>query len=346
MQRSGWSAHVPKQEGMGRSPRTPRLLPVLAVAVSALTVPAPAGAASSGGASAGDTAGGSAYGTASARVSGARPVARLFSVSPRSVTLPALPTVRLRVDQPGTSRVHARLVFWPRGGGAVVARADLGWIRTGRNLRVRWPAGMTVAPGRYLVRLHVKDRAERTLARSAATSGRANLTVRAARRRASATPAPAATSAPLSAATPLAPGTYAFPVAGPHTLGGEGARFGAGRTGHLHQGHDVPAAEGTPVVAPVAGTVRFTEYQPGGAGYYVVLDGTDGRSYFFAHCQKDSFAAPAGTAVAVGGPLCNVGQTGSATGPHLHFEIWLGGWRVDEDSRPIDPLPDLLAWGG
>jgi murein DD-endopeptidase MepM/ murein hydrolase activator NlpD len=92
--------------------------------------------------------------------------------------------------------------------------------------------------------------------------------------------------------------------------------------------------------------VRFTEYQPGGAGYYVVLDGTDGRSYFFAHCQKDSFATTPGSAVAVGQHLCNVGQTGSATGPHLHFEIWLGGWRVDGTSEPIDPLPDLLAWGG
>ena len=337
---------MPKQEGMGRTPRTPRLLPVLAVAVSALTVPAAAAAASSGGASAGAPAGGSAYGTTSARVSGSRPVARLFSVSPRTVTLPALPTVRLRVDQAGTSRVHARLVFWPRGGGAVVARADLGWVRTGRNLRVRWPAGMAVVPGRYLVRLHVKDAAERTLARGASTSGRANLTVRAAKRTSPATTVPATTPAPLLAATPLAPGTYAFPVAGPHTLGGDGARFGAGRTGHIHQGQDVPATEGTRIVAPVAGTVRFTEYQPGGAGYYVVLDGTDGRSYFFAHCQKDSFATIPGSAVGVGQHLCNVGQTGSATGPHLHFEIWLGGWRVDKTSKPIDPLPDLLAWGG
>jgi murein DD-endopeptidase MepM/ murein hydrolase activator NlpD len=320
---------------MGRTPRATRFLPTLAVAVSALTAPAAAGAAAGGGTS---------YDGSAARAAAARPVARLFAVSPRTVTLPALPTVRLRVDQPGSSRVNARLVFWPRGGGAVVARVDLGWIRTGRNLRVRWPSGMTVAPGRYLVRLHVKDRDARTLARGASTSGRANLTVRPA----SAVP-PAASAPPVQLAvppTPLAPGTYAFPVAGPHTLGGDGARFGAARTGHVHQGQDVPAAEGTPVVAPVAGTVRFTQYQPGGAGYYVVLDGSDGRSYFFAHCQKDSFAVAAGTAAGVGQHLCNVGQTGSATGPHLHFEIWLGGWRVDAASHPIDPLPDLLAWGG
>jgi len=327
-------AHLPKQQGMAHSPRATRFLPILAVAVSTLTSAAPAGAVS----------GGTAYDGSSARAATTRPVARVFSVSPRTVTLPALPAVRLRVDQPGSSRVSARLVFWPRGGGAVVARVDLGWIRAGRTLRVQWPSGMTVAPGRYLVRLHVKDRDDRTLARGASSSGRANLTVRAAPTAPSAT---ATTPAQLVVpSAPSAPGTYAFPVAGPHTLGGDDGRFGAGRDGHVHQGQDVPAAEGVPVVAPVAGTVRSTDYQAGGAGYYVVLDGSDARSYFFAHCQKGSFAVLPETAVGVGQHLCNVGRTGSATGPHLHFEIWLGGWRVNSASHPIDPLPDLLAWGG
>ena len=40
-----------------------------------------------------------------------------------------------------------------------------------------------------------------------------------------------------------------------------------------------------------------------------------------------------------------VGMTGDATGPHLHLEIWMVGWRVP-GGYPIDPLPDLLAWGG
>jgi murein DD-endopeptidase MepM/ murein hydrolase activator NlpD len=134
-----------------------------------------------------------------------------------------------------------------------------------------------------------------------------------------------------------------FPVAGPHTYGDP---FGAARNGYSHQGQDILAAEGTPVVAPVAGSISFTDNQPTAAGYYIVEKGADGDDYFFAHCQAASTAVAAGQVVAAGQPLCLVGHTGDATGPHLHFEAWVGGWRASAASQPVDPLPLLQSWGG
>lgn len=99
-----------------------------------------------------------------------------------------------------------------------------------------------------------------------------------------------------------------------------------------------------PVVAPLAGTITARRNQPSAAGYYVVETLPDGRAFFFAHCQKDSWAVRIGDAVTAGQQLCRVGSTGSSSGPHLHFEMWMGGWRVDKNSKPVDPLSQLLAW--
>jgi murein DD-endopeptidase MepM/ murein hydrolase activator NlpD len=134
-----------------------------------------------------------------------------------------------------------------------------------------------------------------------------------------------------------------FPVAGTYSFGGADGRFGAGRPDHIHEGQDIIAAAGVAVVAPYGGTVSSTSYQADGAGEYVVLDAVDGRDYFFAHCTRGSTAVAQGAVVAAGAQLCQVGATGTASGPHLHFEIWNVGWRV-EGGYPIDPLPELLSW--
>jgi murein DD-endopeptidase MepM/ murein hydrolase activator NlpD len=133
-------------------------------------------------------------------------------------------------------------------------------------------------------------------------------------------------------------------VQGAYTFGGPDARFGTGRPGHTHQGQDITAAEGTPVVTPIAGTVHWTAYQAGGAGYYVVVAGADGRHYVFMHLQQGSTAVTKGQPVTAGQKVGLVGSTGSSTGPHLHFEIWVNGWWASPASAPIDPLPELQAW--
>src|SRR4051812_29471157 len=315
---------------MGRK----RVLAGISGAVAAMAVGlAPAAVAYGGGTPAPSVTGGSEYGAALASARPVRPVARIFTVNPKVVVAPRLPRLRVRVDQPGSRSVRARLVFRPRGSGATV-RVDAGRIPTGKRVAVAWPAGSQLPAGRYVAQLIVRGRGNAVLARTASARGMTTVTVRAP------APPPAPPAAPAPAA-PVAPVAGVFPVAGPHTYG-DG--FGAARSGHTHEGQDIAAAEGVPVVAPVAGTVLYVDNQPSAAGWYVVLHTVDGRDMFFAHCQAGSIPLAPGAAVTAGQPMCLVGHTGDATGPHLHFEIWLGGWRVNAASHPIDPLADLQAW--
>ncbi|HMJ01574.1 MAG TPA: M23 family metallopeptidase [Conexibacter sp.] len=137
-----------------------------------------------------------------------------------------------------------------------------------------------------------------------------------------------------------------FPVQGTFSFGGDDARFGAGRPGHRHQGQDVVAPSGTPLVAPVAGSVTWKANQPGGAGIYLVVRGAaDQRDYVFMHIKRGTVLVTPGTAVVAGQQLAQVGATGAASGPHLHFEIWVGGW-WERGGMPVDPLPQLQRWAG
>jgi murein DD-endopeptidase MepM/ murein hydrolase activator NlpD len=136
---------------------------------------------------------------------------------------------------------------------------------------------------------------------------------------------------------------HAFPVKGTFDWGGEGSRFGAKRDGHSHQGQDLAAAEGTPVVAPRGGVVEAVEYQANGAGHYVVLDGDDeDHDYVFMHLRSGSIPVEPGDRVRTGQRIGEVGNTGRSSGAHLHFEIWVGGWYAG--GEPIDPLPLLQDW--
>jgi len=218
--------------------------------------------------------------------------------------------VLVRVDRDGARRVAVSVRLRRGRASRLITRT----IRTGRRVAIALPR---LGPGHWTIRLRVTG-----LARVS----RGRVVVHGPHR---------------PKVKPAPPDGGVFPVAGSHTYG-DG--IGAKRKGHTHQGQDILAAQGTPVVAPLAGTILYVDFQAAGAGYYVVEQAVDGRAFFFAHCQKGSFAVAPGVAVGAGQRLCLVGHSGDAEGPHLHFEIWVGGWRVDANSHFVDPLPALRSW--
>ena len=157
-------------------------------------------------------------------------------------------------------------------------------------------------------------------------------------------PAPAARRATQSTALALSFTFfgYAFPILGAHEFSLGAGSFGAARSGHTHQGQDMMASCGTPLVAARGGAVQYSGYQAA-AGNYIVIDGK-GTTYDFmyAHLAEPS-PLQTGETVRTGQPIGLVGDTGDASGCHLHFEMWTApGWY--EGGAPIDPLPYLEKW--
>jgi len=144
----------------------------------------------------------------------------------------------------------------------------------------------------------------------------------------------AAPSAAQRAASP-----EVFPVRGQWSFGTSYAnQFGGGRG---HQGFDVFAACGTPLVAAADATVKAVQYHSA-AGYYVVMERPGGEAFAYMHLQRPA-TVRVGDSVKAGQPVGAVGDTGRATGCHLHFELWTApGWY--EGGRAIDPLPQLKEW--
>jgi len=233
-----------------------------------------------------------------------------FSVTPGRIVAGAPVTVSFRADSPAP-RVRARITLGTDS--LRIARID-----TAAPVSRRWiPA---VGAGTYTARLVVRTGGMKRVRTFPVTVERA--------------PAP----------KPVAATTHGvFPVRGPYSFGGEEARFGAGRSGHVHQGQDITAAMGTPLVSPVAGTVYWRKVQAGAAGHYLIIRDAAGADYAFMHLVADSELVEKGDPVRAGQPIAQVGSTGGSSGPHLHFEIWPDGWYAP-GSKPIDPLPQLKAW--
>lgn len=98
------------------------------------------------------------------------------------------------------------------------------------------------------------------------------------------------------------------------------------RWGRMHEGIDISVPEGTPIRAAKAGNVVIAAYT-GGYGNYTCVDHGGGLSSCYAH--QSSYAVSPGDSVEQGAVIGYSGNTGSSTGPHLHFEIRVNGSAVD-----------------
>jgi murein DD-endopeptidase MepM/ murein hydrolase activator NlpD len=141
---------------------------------------------------------------------------------------------------------------------------------------------------------------------------------------------------------------YVFPVLGPHDFGEAAARFRAERYGHTHEGQDVFAKPGTPLVAVRDGVVLDgaggkSFYAYGGGNSFVMYSPSVDRSFAYLHMLHPA-RVRAGDHVHAGQVIGQVGCTGSCDGPHLHFEIRIGRVAYGHEGKPIDPLPYLRQW--
>jgi murein DD-endopeptidase MepM/ murein hydrolase activator NlpD len=145
---------------------------------------------------------------------------------------------------------------------------------------------------------------------------------------------PAATT-PASDPTPppavITGGSWICPVAGPSAFGDT---FGAPRPGgRKHEGVDMMAAYGTPLVAIVAGFANMKTTNLGGNS--ITFDGDDGNGYFYAHLSSWEGSS---RHVEAGEVIGYVGHTGDTTANHLHFEIHPGG------GAAVDPYPTVRKY--
>lgn len=125
-----------------------------------------------------------------------------------------------------------------------------------------------------------------------------------------------------AAVNPLPKGTYII-----------SSRYGP-RWGRMHFGIDFAAPTGTPIYAPIAGTVSFVG-ELGGYGKLIKLN-TGETDLYFGHLNE--YSVIQGQQVTQGELIGFVGNTGHSTGPHLHFEVRVNG-------SPINPEPWLMERG-
>jgi peptidoglycan hydrolase-like protein with peptidoglycan-binding domain len=131
-----------------------------------------------------------------------------------------------------------------------------------------------------------------------------------------------------------------FPVRGPHAYSDD---FGAPRHQGPHEGNDILAPPGAPVLAVAGGRIdRLTRVPRGLGGIHLWLDDDAGTAYYYAHLRRIAPGLVPGSRVRAGQVIGDVGRTGDAAGGpyHLHFEMHPGGGAAVDpyrELRDVDP---------
>ena len=142
---------------------------------------------------------------------------------------------------------------------------------------------------------------------------------------------PPAAAAAVAAAQPARPaytgGKFLWPVVG-------GGNY---ISQYFHYGHyaiDIAADYGSTVRAAAGGTVIFAGWKSNGGGYQVWV--AHGSGLYTTYNHMSAISVGRGQHVGRGQTVGRVGQSGNATGPHLHFEVWRGP--VWDGGKRVNPL--------
>ncbi|ADK99352.1 hypothetical protein MMB232_00038 [Brevundimonas subvibrioides] len=110
----------------------------------------------------------------------------------------------------------------------------------------------------------------------------------------------------------------------------------------MHQGIDFAAGTGTPVVAPADGVVVEAR-RWGGYGNWLRVRHANGLESGYGHLSRYGSGIRAGQRVSQGQVIAYVGSTGASTGPHLHYELWRNGQRINPGSIRVEDNVQLAG---
>ena len=131
----------------------------------------------------------------------------------------------------------------------------------------------------------------------------------------------------ISGPATYAGGAFGWPVSGGGNYISQYFRYG-------HYGLDIAADYGSTVVAGGDGTVIFAGWKSNGGGYQVWI--AHGSGLYTTYNHMSAVTVGSGQSVGRGQQVGRVGQSGWATGPHLHFEVWRG--EIWNGGRRVNPL--------